>query len=335
MSRLIKVAAWSGEKRSNVVFVHGLGGHPYDTWRGMPDNGTFWPLWLAEDVKGLSVYSLGYILPPTDWLGTAMPLLDEAAHALRVLLNSEELRTGLITFVCHSLGGLMVKSMIRSANEQKGDPAIADFYARVRQVVFIATPHTGSGKATLLEWIGWLTWPSASSRNLVANNPELRDLNFGYRTLTESRDGQCAHLVYYEMVDTLFGRIVSPASADPGLPNCKPTPIRKDHITIAKPERRDELVYAETKNLVSKLAPEPTVTGQLRKYTLEPFNTEWSFDASQKFIMRTSYERMPWRRKKRNAPPRPRGRSSDAKFLFDPGTDLARRARQRRADVSR
>jgi hypothetical protein len=35
-------------------------------------------------------------------------------------------------------------------------------------------------------------------------------------------------------------------------------------------------------------------------------------DASQKFMMRTSYERMPWRRKKRNAPPRPRGRSSDA-----------------------
>jgi len=26
MSRLIKIADWSGEKRGNVVFVHGLGG---------------------------------------------------------------------------------------------------------------------------------------------------------------------------------------------------------------------------------------------------------------------------------------------------------------------
>ena len=34
MARLIKIAGleWR-EKRGNVVFVHGLGGHPYDTWR--------------------------------------------------------------------------------------------------------------------------------------------------------------------------------------------------------------------------------------------------------------------------------------------------------------
>jgi hypothetical protein len=41
--------------------------------------------------------------------------------------------------------------------------------------------------------------------------------------------------------------------------------------------------------------------------------------ASQKFMMRTSYERMPWRTKKRNAPPRPRGRSLDRlRPRFDP-----------------
>jgi NAD(P)-dependent dehydrogenase (short-subunit alcohol dehydrogenase family) len=59
--------------------------------------GTFWPLWLAEDVKGLAVYSLGYVSPPTNWIGTAMPLLDEAALALRVLRNSEDLKTGPIS----------------------------------------------------------------------------------------------------------------------------------------------------------------------------------------------------------------------------------------------
>ena len=92
MARLIKIADWDGDKRCNVIFIHGLGGHPYDTWRRAADDQTFWPLWLAEDVKGASVYSLGYLSPPTNWLGTAMPLLDEAAHALRVLLTSEELK---------------------------------------------------------------------------------------------------------------------------------------------------------------------------------------------------------------------------------------------------
>lgn len=91
---------------------------------------------------------------------------------------------------------------------------------------------------------------------LVANKPELRDLNFGYREFVKTRRGQLKHLANYEMANTVFGRIVPPDSSDPGLPNCTPTPIREDHITIAKPRRRDELVYVETRNLVSKLAPE-------------------------------------------------------------------------------
>ncbi len=42
-----------------------------------------WPLFtkalgnVAEDVKGLSVYSLGYLSPPTNWFGTAMPLVSK------------------------------------------------------------------------------------------------------------------------------------------------------------------------------------------------------------------------------------------------------------------
>src|SRR6266404_1020663 len=277
MSRLIKIADWSGEKRGNVVFVHGLGGHPYDTWRRRADDGTFWPMWLAHDIKGLAVYSLGYTSPPTNWIGTAMPLLDEAAHALRVLLNSEDLKTGPIIFICHSLGGLIVKQILRAANEQRSNPETADFLARVRQVVFIAPPHTGSGKATLIEKLGFWTWGSDSARDLVANKPELRDLNFGYRILARERKDQLRHLSYYEMVKTLLGQIVEPDSADPGLPDCTPTPIRQDHITIAKPRRRDELVYAETRNFISKLAPEPTGLVQLRTYPLEPFKMEWSW----------------------------------------------------------
>ena len=277
MSRLIKIADWSGGKRGNAVFVHGLGGHPYDTWRRAPHDGTFWPVWLAEDVKGLNVFSLGYISPPTNWLGTAMPLLDEAANVLRLLLNNADLRTGPIVFICHSLGGLIVKQILRAANEQRNDPAIADFLARTRQVIFIATPHTGSGKATLMERAGFLVRGSDSARDLVANKPELRDLNFGYRRLAEERGDQLSHLVYYEMVSTIFGRIVDPGSADPGLPKCQPTGIREDHIAIAKPRRRDDLVYAETKALVSALAPEPDAAGELRVHPLDPFKIEWSW----------------------------------------------------------
>jgi hypothetical protein len=46
-----------------------------------------------------------------------MPLLDEAANALRVLLNEPELRDGSIVFDCHSLGGVIVKQ-----NRYVGNP---------------------------------------------------------------------------------------------------------------------------------------------------------------------------------------------------------------------
>jgi hypothetical protein len=69
MSRLVKIANWSGAPRASVVFVHGLGGHAYDTWRRKPGNDTFWPLWLAQDVKGVAVYTLAYEAPPSNWLG--------------------------------------------------------------------------------------------------------------------------------------------------------------------------------------------------------------------------------------------------------------------------
>jgi len=42
-----------------------------------------WPLFtkaltcIAEDVKGLSIYSLGYLSPPTNWLETAIPVVSK------------------------------------------------------------------------------------------------------------------------------------------------------------------------------------------------------------------------------------------------------------------
>ena len=79
VTELVKVAGWTGERRGSVVFVHGLGGHVYDTWRRSPNDELFWPLWLARDIEGLTVYSLSYAAPASNWLGTSMPLEDRAS----------------------------------------------------------------------------------------------------------------------------------------------------------------------------------------------------------------------------------------------------------------
>jgi len=92
VAQLIRIARNGDDQDHTVVFVHGLGGHPYNTWRRHREDQSFWPVWLAEDVPGLTVLTYGHSSPPTNWIGTAMPLLDEAALALQVFLASDDLR---------------------------------------------------------------------------------------------------------------------------------------------------------------------------------------------------------------------------------------------------
>ncbi|MFZ1830347.1 MAG: alpha/beta fold hydrolase, partial [Candidatus Competibacteraceae bacterium] len=247
MSRIIKVAGWTGPPRANVIFVHGLGGHAYDTWRRKTDDDSFWPLWLAKEVEGLTVYTLGYEAPPSNWLGTAMPLQDRAVNALECLLGEPGLREGPITFICHSLGGLIVKQIMLDLHRQKGHrPEAAALWDRIAQVVFLATPHTGSRQGSWLDRLRFLAWPSSIARTLVANDPTLRAINVGYRGLADERRDRLHHRIFYETQGTPVGVIVDEASADPGLPGLPPIPIDADHVRIVKPADRSALQYART-----------------------------------------------------------------------------------------
>src|ERR1700730_13104132 len=138
MSRLIKIAGWGGTPRASVIFVHGLGGHAYDTWRRAtrrreaPEDVTFWPLWLAEDVDGISVYTMAYEGPASNWLGTSLPLQDRAVNVLEVLLSEPGLKSGPIVFICHSLGGLIVKQILLDLQQQKDRRKEAKDFPRPR-----------------------------------------------------------------------------------------------------------------------------------------------------------------------------------------------------------
>lgn len=255
MSRLIKIACWGGLPRANVIFVHGLGGHAYDTWRRKPDNDSFWPIWLAQDVPGVAVYTIAYEAPPTNWLGTSMPLQDRAVNIVECLFSEAGLKTGPIVFVCHSLGGLIVKQIMLDLQRQKDSrPETDDLLQRVNRIVFAATPHTGARHANLLAYLGFLAWPSTIARVLVANDPTLRSINAAYRDLAQSRKDVLLHRIFYETQDTNAGRIVNEASSDPGLWGNPPVPIDADHISIVKPADRSALPYARIRDFVADIA---------------------------------------------------------------------------------
>ncbi|MGJ0395076.1 MAG: tetratricopeptide repeat protein [Methylocystis sp.] len=276
MSRIIKIACWGVSPRANVIFVHGLGGHAYDTWRRKPDDNSFWPVWLATDVPGIRVFTLAYEAPPTNWLGASMPLQDRAVNILECLLSEPGLKTGPIVFVSHSLGGLIVKQIMLDLERQKeARPECADILQRVNRIVFAATPHTGSRHANLLDHLRFLAWPSTIARALVANDPTLRSINVAYRGLAQSRREVLLHRIFYETQDTNAGRIVDEAAADPGLPGDRPIPIDADHVSIVKPADRSALLYARTRDFIAAISASAEA-GALELLPLIPVRSEQS-----------------------------------------------------------
>lgn len=269
MADLVEIADWTGQTAASVVFVHGLGGHAYGTWGDPADAAWFWPRGLAASVPGLRTYALSYDAPPSNWLGTAMPLQDRATNVVERLLGRAELREQPLIFVCHSLGGLIVKQALLDLHEQRARRPDADaLLAQVRGVVFVATPHSGSRSATWMERLRVLAWPTAIASQLVANDPALRKLNVSYRGFADDHRASLRHLVFYETQDTLAGTIVDEASSDPGLPGDPPIPIDADHVSIAKPRDGNDLVAERVQRFVAATAPPVTAPGEFHSASL-------------------------------------------------------------------
>src|SRR5262249_10180424 len=86
---------------------------------------TFWPAWLARDIPGLAAWTLAYDAPPTNWFGTSMALQDRARNVLERLLGQPELRDRPLVFVCHSLGGLAVRQVLRPPDGRRAHSELA------------------------------------------------------------------------------------------------------------------------------------------------------------------------------------------------------------------
>jgi|GEM_PF-2557545 len=246
MVKLLSIASTDGATNINVVFVHGLGGDPYSTWMSQGDDG-FWPYWLAEDIAGSNIYTLSYEAPKTNWSGSSLSLEDRATTVMERLLATQGILDAPIIFICHSLGGLVVKQVLNLATEKQDARKDAKkLLSRVKGVIFIATPHFGSNIANWADKLRFLIWPSQSTTALMKNSSNLRHLNRWFRNWNKRPNTQ----IFFETVGTSAGTIVDAGSADAGITNVDPVPIERDHINICKPDSRDDLMYVMIKDFI-------------------------------------------------------------------------------------
>jgi len=236
------------DRRGDVIFVHGLGGDALSTWHPQErrDDDNFWPAWLGEDLSDVGIWSLAYEVEPFRWKGNSMPLVDRATNSLD-LLDSYEIGDRPIIFVTHSMGGLLVKQMLRSARDFGKWQAIA---SGTRGIVFLSTPHSGSDLASWINYIGRILQTTVSVEELKAHHSRLRELNLLYRN--DDQFSQIPMLVYCETRPTNGILVVNQTSADPGIKGVIPVPMDVDHISICKVENKKNRIYRQVKRFVNQ-----------------------------------------------------------------------------------
>jgi hypothetical protein len=266
---------------ANVVFVHGLGGHNRTTWQyNEKDEATFWPQWLYEDLNAsnggtslpVGVWSLGYPAEVFRVLFFSKGRDDSVPQRARDLIDtlvSHSLAERPIVFIAYSLGGVLVKQMLRSSRDA-GNPRRGDFpklALSTRLVLFLATPHTGSSMARLAEsvpavasmvisgllstvewlplgWVAralarWLVQRGPFTKALERGDPYLEDLTAWYRHNAQEIGVETR--AYYENArEKSIAIVVDKDSANPGVSGVEAIPLDANHSSICKPETRNE-----------------------------------------------------------------------------------------------
>ena len=242
------------------MFVHGLSGHIERTWTSKASGSSeIWPLWLEEDVPNIELWLVGFPAAMTYWGGYGISIPDRAASILARLLSEPGLIKGNITFIAHSLGGLVVKQILRNADGQAdNDQRANDFLARVSRVAFLGTPHRGAILANLAEAFSPVIRPSEATRELNSGSAQLRDLNYWYRQYSSANgiktlilaEGRPVRLFGFSLPHAI-GKVVSLDSADAGLLET-PIVVDEDHKSISKPVNRDAEVYVHVRDFLRR-----------------------------------------------------------------------------------
>lgn len=166
------------DRVADLVFVHGLGGGSHGTWRhgkeGDEDH-FFWPEKLAEELPDHGVWVVGYAAGISG-LGNPGMVIGQRAGNLATQLAHNGIGSKPLIFITHSMGGLVVKSMVCDLPAGQSEQLIAN----IRGIVFCATPHRGSDFAKAAKVLGtFLHWPGIQEhvRQMEANRIELDRLH--------------------------------------------------------------------------------------------------------------------------------------------------------------
>ncbi|KAH7161817.1 hypothetical protein EDB81DRAFT_610202, partial [Dactylonectria macrodidyma] len=222
----------------SIVAVHGLNGKAYKTWA---QDGK---LWLADflplDIPYARIFTYGYN-SRVAFAGSASGVDDHSRTLLERLMAKRrqfghtEKRP--LLFICHSLGGVIVKRALAIAHERsrRYSSITRDTFG----IMFLGTPHRGSDTAYWGNLLGKLAdvLTLGSIRTQLLEDLKRKSAMLGATCTQFIERSESLHRIFsiYERQPTKrSGLIVEEDSAVIGLPNEIPIPIEADHRSMCK-----------------------------------------------------------------------------------------------------
>jgi len=260
----------------DVVFLHGLKGDALFTWFNQR-SGLFAPTLLAQNLSSKArILSLGY---PTR-LGAEGQGHEDIAReiAKELAFGSAPIGERPCIFVCHSLGGLVLKRALLFCKGH-AEAGYSRVWEAARGVLFIASPHKGARLATFARILRPFFGKDVRQLALDSFWGDLQELHSDFLTAAEAK---IPSLKTYAFAETLKLRILGPIgvqvvsrdSATLGM-EAKSDLLQGDHFQICKPDTADaksikliEAVIAGWIDDFQELAP--TIVEPNLRYLLVP-----------------------------------------------------------------
>ena len=216
-----------------------------------------WPKdWLPEDVPSLRVIGVNYDTNLSMWTpscpieGAKTTMGERSGEYIEKLLTAGIGKRPTI-WVCHSMGGLLVKKML--VDEWKnGDKN--NICKNTRGIIFYSTPHRGSRVAVLTQTTQMLVWPSVEVQELREESPQLLQLHEDFLNMLKEYPTEIVS--FSETKSTLVTALkvpfqfVTANSADPGVGEF--FEIAQDHLSICKPASRHSFLYQKLLNILKR-----------------------------------------------------------------------------------
>ncbi|UKZ73695.1 hypothetical protein TrVFT333_001345 [Trichoderma virens FT-333] len=236
-----------------IVAVHGLNGKARGTWTDK-DSGMLWlEHFLPEDIPDARIMTFGYdsSLMFSQSKGRIEDFARDLLNRLWMLRQLPQEKNRPLIFVCHSLGGIVVKKALVLAHELNHQ--YHNIVTSTIGIVFMGTPHRG---ADIVNWTSFLT----NAIKVVSGN-QILDY----------------YVVHRDSDRTPLNVLVVPTeSSQLGLPNEMVFPVNAHHRSICRYSSAKDQTYILVKTSIKSIVSDPrdspssTAVDEIAKHIIAP-----------------------------------------------------------------